>query len=204
LQPNDPVIFTMVAQNPSVIVTQGETGGSPPLPLSALAKQAQELASETLGGVFSVGADSSELGAAIDVTVESLEEGLELLARMGIDIKPGSDDNPINVSGRGVIPVAILGSATLDVFDLDVTTLKFGPGEASPAHDLSKPGVFSGHLDDVNLDGYEDLVTHYRTRSAEIAAGDTEACLVAELLDDTLIVGCDTIRTVPSGAAGGS
>jgi hypothetical protein len=198
------VIFTMVAGNPSVIVTQGETGGSPPLPLSALAKQAQELASETLGGVFSVGADSSDLGAAIDVTVEALEEGLELLARMGIDIKPGSDDNPINVSGRGVIPVAILGSATLDVFHLDVATLKFGPGEASPAHDLSKSGVFAGHLDDVNLDGYEDLVTHYRTRSTEIAAGDTEACLVAELLDDTLIVGCDTIRTVPSGAAGGS
>ena len=73
-----------------------------------------------------MGADSSDLGAAIDVTVESLEEGLELLARMGIDIRPGSDDNPINVTSRGLIPVAILGSATLDVFDLDVTTLSFG------------------------------------------------------------------------------
>jgi M6 family metalloprotease-like protein len=204
LQPNDPVIFTMVSENPSVIVTQGETGGFPPLPLSALAKQAQELASETLGGVFSVGADSSDLSAAIDVTVEALEEGLELLARMSIDIRPGSDDNPINVTSRGLIPVAILGSATLDVFDLDVTTLRFGPGEASPAHDLSKLGVFLDHLEDVNLDGHVDLVTHYRTRSTEIAAGDTEACVVAELLDDTLIVGCDTIRTVPSGVAGGS
>ena len=204
LQPNDPVIFTMVSDNPSVIVTQGETGGSPPLPLSALAKQAQELASETRGGVFSVGAGSSDLGAAIDVTVEALEEGLELLARMSIDIRPGSDDNPINVTSGGLIPVAILGSATLDVFNLDVTTLKFGPGEAPPAHDLSKPGAFAGRLDDVNLDGHLDLVTHYRTRSTEIAAGDTEACVVAELLDDTLIVGCDTIRTVPSGIASGS
>jgi hypothetical protein len=104
----------------------------------------------------------------------------------------------------GVIPVAILGSAMLDVFDLDVTTLKFGPGEAPPAHDLSDSGVFSSHLDDVNLDGHVDLVTHYRTRNTEIAAGDTEACLVAELLDGTLVVGCDTIVTVPSGVASGT
>jgi hypothetical protein len=204
LQPNDPVIFTMVAENPSVVVTQGETGESPPLPLSELAKQAQELASETLGGVFSAGSDSSELGDAVDVTVESLEQGLEVLARMEIDIKPGSDDNPINIRSRGLIPLAVLGSAMLDVRDLNVETLKFGPGEAPPAHDLSKPGIFSGHLEDVNLDGFMDLVSHYRTSSTEIAVSDTEACLVAELLPDSaLIVGCDTIRVVPGSVVRG-
>ena len=39
------------------------------------------------------------------------------------DIKPGSDTNPINPMGRGVIPVALLGSDTFDVADVDVTTL---------------------------------------------------------------------------------
>jgi len=78
LMPNKPVIFTMAAENPGAFVTQGESGESPPQSLSDLVLQAQELASETLGGVFFVGADSSALAEAIDVTVEALKEGFQL------------------------------------------------------------------------------------------------------------------------------
>ena len=38
---------------------------------------------------------------------------------MVIDIRPGGDVNPINPMSRGVIPVAILGTDTFDVFDVD-------------------------------------------------------------------------------------
>jgi hypothetical protein len=114
-----------------------------------------------------------------------------------IDIKPGSDANPISPFSRWIIPVAILGSDAFDVSDVDVTTLAFGPSGAPPAFDLTNPWVFFLSHWDVNRDGKTDLLSHYRTEEAGIAMGDTEACLTGKTLDGTRIEGCDEITTVP-------
>jgi len=114
--------------------------------------------------------------------------------QVDIDIKPASDPNSINTKSMGKVPVAILGSETFDVTDVDVTTLAFGPAGATPAHDLTDPAVYASHLEDVNDDGLTDLVSHYVQKETGLLSSDTVACISGELLDATPIEGCDSVK----------
>ena len=126
-----------------------------------------------------------------------------LVVPVRIDINPGSDVDRINPMSRSVIPVALLGSDTFDVLDVDVTTLSFGPAGAPSVLPLTNPWVFRffTHFD-VNHDGHKDLFALYRTQETGIALGDDEACLNGETLDGIAFEGCDHITTlthVPRG-----
>ena len=112
-----------------------------------------------------------------------------------IDIRPGSKKNPLNPKGRGVVPVAILGSDGFDVTELDRTTLAFGPAGA--------PAVRRAHIADVNRDDRDDLLAFFKMDASGIALGDTEACVTGELQDGTPIEGCDAIVTLPTRCGAG-
>jgi hypothetical protein len=105
-----------------------------------------------------------------------------------IDIKPGSDVNPINLESSRVIPVAILGSPDFSVRNLKRMTLRFGHcGNEGAA-------TTNFHIQDVNLDRIPDLVSNFRTRHTNLLMGDTVACLVGATKDGKMVHGTDVVK----------
>jgi hypothetical protein len=104
-----------------------------------------------------------------------------------IDIRPGSDENPINPRSRGRIPVAVLTTEDFDASLVDVSTVRFGPGGAAPVRYA---------LEDVDGDADWDLVMHFNAEEVGIACGDSEATLTGQTFDGVLIAGTGSIKTV--------
>jgi len=111
------------------------------------------------------------------------------VTQVEIDIKPGSYPNTINPKSKGVIPVALLGRATFDITNVKPDSLRFGPNEAWPVKHA---------FEDVNLDGFMDLILCFRTEQTGIQAGDSRAWLTGTTHDGITIQGCDSIATVGS------
>ncbi len=115
------------------------------------------------------------------------------LPTMLIDIQPGSDLNCLNINGRGVIPVAILGSETLDIDDIDQSTLTLsGLGVRTRGN-----GAPSCGTDDTNADGFTDLVCSFDDDLGKWEPGSASATLSGLLLNGTPVSGTDSICRVP-------
>ena len=114
---------------------------------------------------------------------------------VGIDIKPGSDPNCFNVNGHGVIPVAILGSASFSVADIDPETLKFG---SFMVRVRGNKGPLCS-LDNVNGDEFEDLVCHFDDAGQELwePNEDATATLTGTTFGGTNFEGTDSICVKP-------
>jgi hypothetical protein len=111
-----------------------------------------------------------------------------------IDIKPGSDSNCVNNNGHGVIPVAILGSETFDVSNVDNSSLML---DGFAVRMKGNKGPLC-HFDDSNGDGVTDLVCLFEDSTPDNwTEGTSTATLVGELMNGMPIVGTDSICIVP-------
>lgn len=97
--------------------------------------------------------------------------------QVAVDIRPQGCPNPFNPIARGVLPVAILGSANFDVTTVDPSSVKLQgvPALRSSIEDVATP--FSGSLVDANSctsagpDGFADMVLHFSNPAVAGALG---------------------------------
>ena len=107
-----------------------------------------------------------------------------------IDIKPGSDDNPINTGSGGSIPVAVLSTDSFDVQSVDIASVRFGPRAARP---------IGTSLEDIDGDTNLDLVLHFGQQQTGLTADDKQACLTGaqhnrDGIHGLRIRGCDAVN----------
>jgi hypothetical protein len=113
---------------------------------------------------------------------------------VSVDIKPGSATNCFNQNDRGVIPVAVLGSEDFDVTQINVDSLRL---EGLAVKMAGKSNKYLAHIEDVNADGYPDLVLQFQDSDNWVYSGSGTATLTGQLSDGTPIQGSDSICIVP-------
>jgi len=147
---------------------------------------------------YTLGAGSPCIGAASDGTDMGVlfdECGCAPpIIEVTIDIKPGSDPNCFNSDGHGVIPVAILGSADFDVNEINPTTVTL---DSLTVRAVGKSGKLLAHIENVNDDGFDDLVVQIEDVDGAFQPGEGLAMVTGNLYDGTPFEGSDSICIVP-------
>ena len=151
---------------------------------------AQTLEGQEIYVAFGVWAGSNNLPVAVD----NISLDIDTAQPVEIDIKPGSEPNCFNNDGHGVIPVAILGSAEFDVTTIDAGSVML-QGLAVKA--VGKSNKLLAHYEDVDSDGYDDLVVQIEDDDLVFEEGDTTGTVTGNLNNGMPIQGSDTICIVP-------
>jgi len=127
-----------------------------------------------------------------DLTVSSTPTTLTV----DLDIKPGSDRNPVNPRSRGLLPVTVFSSDSFDVTDIDPDTVRLAGASIAVR---GKHGKYMAHPEDIDGDGLLDLVVHFDTQ--DLCLDDLRcgcALLSGSTRDGRQFEGCDQITLVPS------
>jgi hypothetical protein len=132
---------------------------------------------------------------------------LSLLQPVAVDIKPQGCPNPLNTKSQGVTPVAILGTADVDVTQIDIASVRLEDVAAirSAIEDVATPYTPTNGLDgapactDLGPDGFDDLTLKFDAQELIGALGEVEdgevrtVTLTGLLQDGTPIEGEDVV-----------
>lgn len=119
-----------------------------------------------------------------------------IVVKVEIDIKPESDPNSICLGDHGLLPVAILGSDTFDVNTIDPESIEIGGVDLASRGSPKAPKLAFSY-EDVNGDGYMDLVAFFEVQELPLTETTVALTLTATLFDGTPIIGTDSVRVVP-------
>ena len=174
--------------------------------------QGTELASMSYDGSI---ANNNGKSLQLDLVTETYFEALPTICsvEVSIDIKPQSCPNPLNVKSRGVLPVAILGTALFDVTLVDPATVRLVtvPPLRSTFEDVATPFDRTTAIGDcldctvLGSDGFLDLTLKFDTQAVVAALGDVTdgECLplplTGELVGGSGIVAEDVVVILKKG-----
>lgn len=111
---------------------------------------------------------------------------------VGIDIKPGSFPNSINLQANGTLPVAVLSRTGFDARRVDPRTVTLAGAPVA----LKPHGELMASFADVNRDGLPDLMLHVGTRDLRLDASSTQAVLLGSTFEGLAVRGADSVRIV--------
>ena len=119
-----------------------------------------------------------------------------------IDIKPFSHPNAVNLKSAGVVPVALFGTASFDVTEINLSTTCFVIQTAVGCLSGSYAQDNSINPTDLNSNGYDDVVLHFDTQSTGTPPSNKKQqrtlCVRGSLNNGTTFEGCQGILVVKS------
>ena len=158
------------------------TGGGDNIDLNTLIDPSL---SWTLQRAYSVNSDGWIVGVGINPSGEVhayllTPEPTKPALAVAVDIKPGSCPNPLNVKSSGVLPVAVLGSADVNVLDIDPTSIAFSIGDVNVGaircgyEDVAAPVSDNNDCNCITdgPDGFLDLTLKFKIQRIVEAVGD--------------------------------
>lgn len=105
----------------------------------------------------------------------------EEVAAVSVHVKPGGCPSPMNLKGRGVLPVAIAGTSELDIAQIDGATLRLAgvPARRFAVEDVATPvePLFGRTTEDCSSDGPDgivDLTAKFSVEELAAALADAE------------------------------
>jgi hypothetical protein len=111
-----------------------------------------------------------------------------------VDVKPADSVNRINLSSKGLMPVAVLSTADFDasLFSPEMAHLSDAAGPMDCSGAMAVRWAYS----DANGDGLVDLVFFFRVRDLTLTPDTTEAMLMAHGMyggEEIHIMGMDAV-----------